>query len=125
MECIPETQFVMRSKIHLAVLLHLWCKCEREEDYCQFELILIYACFMEDPVSNPGRGKKTAIEQKYFKSNNTGEQTYVHTDYSQILYHCATLFHEDLHIYICVYSSNLLPSNRVISSLEGKFGIGG
>ncbi len=25
MECIPETQFIMRSKIHLAVLLHLRC----------------------------------------------------------------------------------------------------
>ena len=31
MQCIPETQFFMRSKIHLAVLLHLWCKWEREE----------------------------------------------------------------------------------------------
>ncbi len=41
MECIPETQFTMRSKIHLAVLLHLRCKCEREEDYSHFEQILI------------------------------------------------------------------------------------
>jgi hypothetical protein len=40
MECIPETQFVMRSKIHLAVLLHLQCKCEREED-SQFGQILL------------------------------------------------------------------------------------
>ncbi len=41
MECIPETQFIMRSKIHLAVLLHLRCKCEREEDFSQYEKILI------------------------------------------------------------------------------------
>ena len=41
MECIPETQFIMRSKIHLAVLLHLRCKCEQEEDYSQFEQILL------------------------------------------------------------------------------------
>ncbi len=40
MECIPETQFIMRSRIHLAVLLHLRCKCERE-DYSQFEQILL------------------------------------------------------------------------------------
>ena len=40
MGCIPETQFIMRSKIHLAVLLHLQCKCEREED-SQFGQILL------------------------------------------------------------------------------------
>jgi hypothetical protein len=40
MECIPETQFIMRSKIHLAVLLHLQCKCEQEED-SQFGQILL------------------------------------------------------------------------------------
>jgi hypothetical protein len=53
MECIPETQFLMRSRIHLAVLLHLRCKCEREEDYSQFEQLLLYACFTEEPGSNP------------------------------------------------------------------------
>ncbi len=47
---------------------------------------------MEDLGSNPGRSKKTATEQKYFKSNNTGERTYVRRDYSQKLYHCDTLF---------------------------------
>jgi hypothetical protein len=41
MECIPETQFLMRSKIHLAVLLHLRCKCGQEDDYFQFEQILL------------------------------------------------------------------------------------
>ncbi len=56
MECIPETQFIMRS-IHLAVLLHLRCKCEREKDYSQFEQILLYACFIEEPGSNPAGGK--------------------------------------------------------------------
>ncbi len=50
---------------------------------------------MEDPGSNPGKGKKTATEQKYLKSNYTGEQTCAHRDHSQILYHCATLFLED------------------------------
>ncbi len=41
MECIPETQFLMRRKINLGVLLHMWCVCEREEDYSQFEQILL------------------------------------------------------------------------------------
>jgi hypothetical protein len=41
MECIPETQFLMRSKINLAVLLHMWHVCEREKDYSQFEQILL------------------------------------------------------------------------------------
>ena len=40
-QCIPETQFLMRSKIHVAVLLPLWCKCERAEGCYQFEQILI------------------------------------------------------------------------------------
>ncbi len=58
MECIPETQFLMRSKINLGMLLHMWDVCEREEDYSQFEQILLYACFIEDPGSNPHGGKK-------------------------------------------------------------------
>jgi hypothetical protein len=47
---------------------------------------------MEDPGSNPGRGKKTATEQQYFKKNNAGARTYVHREYNQILYHFATPF---------------------------------
>ncbi len=58
MQCIPERQCLMSSKIHLAVLLHLWCKCERAEDCSQFELILIQTCFIEDHGSNPVRSKK-------------------------------------------------------------------
>jgi hypothetical protein len=41
MECIPETQFLMRSKINLGMLLHMWHVCEREEDYSQLEQILL------------------------------------------------------------------------------------
>ncbi len=32
-ECIPETQFLMRSKINLGMLLHMWRVCEQEEGY--------------------------------------------------------------------------------------------
>ncbi len=39
MQCIPETQFLMRSKIHLGVLLHLRCKWEQAENCSQFEQI--------------------------------------------------------------------------------------
>ncbi len=96
MECIPETQFIMRSRIHLAVLLHLRCKCEREEDYSQFEQILLYACFIEEPGSNPGGGKKTSTELEYFKSNTTGTRSHNLWDYYLLLYHC----HTDL-LYLC------------------------
>jgi hypothetical protein len=41
MECIPETQFLMRSKINLGLLLHMWHVYESEEDYSQFEQILL------------------------------------------------------------------------------------
>ncbi len=41
MESIPETQFLMRSKINLGVLLHMLHVCEREEYYSQFEQILL------------------------------------------------------------------------------------
>ncbi len=41
MEGIPETQFLMRSKINPGVLLHMWHVCEREEDNSQFEQILL------------------------------------------------------------------------------------
>ncbi len=58
MECIPEMQFLMRSKINLGLLLHIWSICEREEDFSQSEQILLKACFIEDPGSNPCRGKK-------------------------------------------------------------------
>ncbi len=58
MECIPETQFLMRSKINLGLLLHIWHVCKREKDYSQFEQILLQACFIEDPGSNPRGGKK-------------------------------------------------------------------
>jgi hypothetical protein len=91
MECIPETQFIMRSRIHLAVLLHLRCKCEREEDYSQFEQILLYACFIEEPGSNPGGGKKTSTELEYFKRNTTEKRSHNLRDYNLLLYHCATL----------------------------------
>ena len=57
MECIPETQFLMRSKINLGLLLHMWHVYESEEDYSQFEQILLYACFIEEPGSNPAGGK--------------------------------------------------------------------
>ena len=91
MECIPETQFIMRSKIHLAVLLHLRCKCEREEDFSQLEKILIQACFIEEPGSNPGGGKKTSTVLEYFKSNTTGTRSHNLWDYNHLLYHCTTL----------------------------------
>ncbi len=91
MECIPETQFIVRSRIHLAVLLHLRCKCEREEDYSQLEQILLDACFIEEPGSNPGGGKKTFTELEYFKSNTTGTRSLNFWDYNLLLYHCATL----------------------------------
>ncbi len=41
MESIPETQFLMRSKINLGLLLRIWSICEREEDFSQFEQILL------------------------------------------------------------------------------------
>ncbi len=74
MQCIPETQFLMRSKIHLAMLLHLWCKCERAEDCSQFELILIKACFIGDPRSNPVRSKKLRQSWNILKAVTLGRE---------------------------------------------------